>query len=141
MPQFRANCLSRHRAARPNRRRRIRRPESQIENKKRTPTPPGEKMSREKMLEVLIAEQQNTCAGCDRKYEDPLIWEIDHITPRSDGGHNGISNRALLCPPCNRIKSNQLTLSGLRSETSAASDCKPPGLTVAARHGIIAQQR
>ena len=91
-------------------------PNLKSKNKKRTPTPPGEKMSREKMLEVLIAEQQNTCAGCDRKYEDPLIWEIDHITPRSDGGHNGISNRALLCPPCNRIKSNQLTLSGLRRE-------------------------
>ena len=27
-------------------------------------------------------------------------------TPRSDGGLNHISNRILLCSPCNRAKSN-----------------------------------
>ena len=40
--------------------------------------------------------------------------ELDHNTPRSDGGINHISNRILLCSPCNRLKSNTLTLTGLR---------------------------
>ena len=37
-----------------------------------------------------------------------------HEKPRSDGGLNHISNRILLCGPCNRAKSNIYTLSGLR---------------------------
>ena len=35
---------------------------------------------------------------------------------RSDGGLNHITNRILLCGPCNRLKSNQFTLSGLRRQ-------------------------
>lgn len=38
------------------------------------------------------------------------------LVPRSDGGLNHISNRALLCGPCNRLKSNIYTLSGLRKQ-------------------------
>ena len=81
----------------------------------RTPEP-GPVLPREEMLALLIERQEGKCAGCNRKYDDPLIWEIDHITPRSDGGVNHHSNRCLLCPPCNRIKSNTLTLSGLQRE-------------------------
>ena len=51
-------------------------------------------------------------------FDDPLYLELDHNTPRSDGGLNHILNRLLLCGPCNRIKSNRLTLSGLRAENS-----------------------
>lgn len=40
--------------------------------------------------------------------------ELDHNVPRSDGGITHISNRLLLCSPCNRAKSNTLTLTGLR---------------------------
>ena len=39
--------------------------------------------------------------------------ELDHQLPRKDGGENVITNRILLCGPCNRAKSNNLTLSGL----------------------------
>ena len=56
------------------------------------------------------------CAGCDREFDDPLYLQLDHKTPRSEGGLNHISNRMLLCGPCNRIKSDRLTLSGLRAE-------------------------
>ena len=42
--------------------------------------------------------------------------ELDHNTPRSDGGINHLSNRILLCGQCNRLKSNALTLSGLGRE-------------------------
>ena len=33
-----------------------------------------------------------------------------------DGGMNHLSDRTLLCRPCNRLKSNAFTLSGLRRE-------------------------
>ena len=49
---------------------------------------------------------------------DSATLELDHNTPRSDGGLNHISNRLLLCGPCNRIKSNKLTLSVLRAENA-----------------------
>ena len=78
--------------------------------------PPGPKMSRAEMVDLLIERNGMVCAGCDREFDDPLYLELDHNTPRSDGGLNHISNRLLLCSPCNRIKSNKLTLSGLRAE-------------------------
>ena len=78
--------------------------------------PPGPKMSRAEMVALLIERNGMVCAGCDREFDDPLYLELDHNTPRSDGGLNHISNRLLLCSPCNRIKSNKLTLSGLRAE-------------------------
>ena len=51
---------------------------------------------------------------CDRKFDDPRYLELDHNAPRKDGGPNDISNRILLCGPCNRAKSHIYTLSGLR---------------------------
>ena len=78
--------------------------------------PPGPKMTRAEMVDFLIVNNGMVCQGCDRQFDDPLYLELDHNTPRSDGGLNHISNRLLLCGPCNRIKSNKLTLSGLRAE-------------------------
>ena len=84
--------------------------------KVQVPEPPAPKMSRQAMKDFLIEQNGIVCAGCDREFDDPLYLELDHNTPRSDGGVNHISNRLLLCGPCNRIKSNTLTLSGLRRE-------------------------
>ena len=86
--------------------------------KKRSKEPPGPRMTRAEMIAILIEENGIVCAGCDREFDDPLYLELDHNTPRSDGGVNHISNRLLLCGPCNRIKSNTLTLSGLRKENA-----------------------
>ena len=76
--------------------------------------PDGPRMSRAQMYEVLLSRQGVKCRGCDRKFDDPRYLELDHNTPRADGGINHISNRILLCSPCNRAKSNTYTLSGLR---------------------------
>ena len=79
---------------------------------------PGERMTRSAMKEKLIDIYGMACRGCDREFDDPLYLELDHNTPRSDGGLNHISNRVLLCGPCNRIKSNTLTLTGLRQRNN-----------------------
>ena len=84
--------------------------------KQSIPEPPGRKMSRAEMYEILLSQQGIKCQGCDRKFDDPLYLELDHNTPRADGGPNHISNRILLCSPCNRIKAHRFTLSGLREE-------------------------
>ena len=84
--------------------------------KKRKKEPQGPRQTRAEMFAILIEENGLVCEGCQREFDDPLYLEIDHNTPRSDGGVNHISNRLLLCGPCNRIKSNTLTLSGLRRE-------------------------
>ena len=88
-------------------------PPLRSKKKTRMPTPAGEAMPREQMVGRLYDQQNGKCAGCDIALPQ-RYFDLDHKLPRSDGGHNGISNRALLCGPCNRRKSNTLTLSGLR---------------------------
>ncbi len=84
--------------------------------KQSIPEPPGRKMSRAEMYDILLSQQGIKCQGCDRKFDDERYLELDHNTPRADGGPNHISNRILLCGPCNRLKSHIYTLSGLRRE-------------------------
>ena len=84
--------------------------------KQRIKEPEGPRWSRAEMYEHLIEQKGIRCQGCDRTFDDPRYLELDHNTPRSDGGLNHISNRILLCSPCNRLKSNRFTLSGLRRE-------------------------
>ena len=50
------------------------------------------------------------------KFGEPFCLGLDQETPRSDGVLNDISNRLLLRGPCNRSKSNRLTLSGLGAD-------------------------
>ena len=78
--------------------------------------PSGPKMSRSAMYKHLVDQNGPKCQGCDRVFDDPRYLDLDHNTPRSDGGLNHITNRILLCGPCNRLKSNQYTLSGLRRQ-------------------------
>lgn len=76
---------------------------------------PGPVLPRAEMLALLHERQEGQCAGCDRVYDDLRIWQIDHLNPRSGGGVNHDSNRCLLCPPCNGIKSDTMTLPALRN--------------------------
>ena len=68
------------------------------------------------MYKHLLGQHGLKCQGCNRVFDDPRYLDLDHNTPRADGGINHISNRILLCGPCNRLKSNTLTLSGLQKE-------------------------
>ena len=86
--------------------------------KERVKEPDGPKWTRAEMYEHLLDQNGPICQGCDRTFDDPRYLELDHNTPRSDGGLNHISNRVLLCGPCNKLKSNTFTLSGLRKENN-----------------------
>ena len=66
------------------------------------------------MYNHLVKQRGMKCQGCDRTFDDPRYLELDHNVPRADGGINHVTNRILLCSPCNRAKSNIYTLSGLR---------------------------
>ena len=57
----------------------------------------GPTLSRAEMVDILLEENGMACAGCDREFDDPLYLQLDHKTPRSEGGLNHISNRMLLC--------------------------------------------
>ena len=76
--------------------------------------PPGPKMTNAAMKARLVENDGMVCAGCERTFDDIRYLQLDHNTPRSQGGLNHISNRMLLCGPCNLAKSNTLTLEGLR---------------------------
>lgn len=48
--------------------------------------------------------KSNSCRACGRK--DKLT--VDHIFPLSEGGSNKISNKQILCDPCNGRKESKL---------------------------------
>ena len=71
---------------------------------------------RDEMMRILVDKWGLVCWGCG--FEPPTIdfLELDHNTPASSGGSNELHNRAPLCGPCNRRKSNTKTLEGLRRD-------------------------
>ena len=84
--------------------------------KKRIDEPKDEHLSDASKRKYLLEQYGSKCQGCDREFDDDRYLEMDHNTPLSDGGWNHIKNRILLCGPCNKLKSNKYTLSGLRAE-------------------------
>ncbi len=82
---------------------------------------PWQRLRHSEMRGILQRAQANTpgtrvvCAGCGRELEEPFM-ELDHVTPKKDNGENYITNRILLCGPCNGKKKADRTLSGLHRE-------------------------
>ena len=88
------------------------------------PVADWEKLTHKQMVRVLAQAQESSdgviCAGCGRVLEVEFM-QLDHISPKTDGGANHILNRVLLCGPCNRRKRNRLTLSGLVADNRKKS--------------------
>lgn len=86
--------------------------------KVKRPVQPWEKMSHKQIFNVLVKAQRRgdgglvVCAGCGRELEKEFM-ELDHINPKVGRGVNNISNRILLCAPCNGYKGSELNLYGL----------------------------
>ena len=64
--------------------------------------------------ERLIISDGQRCQGCGWEPPYPDYLQVDHKKPRSLGGVDEMDNFVLLCDPCNRFKSNKLTLAELR---------------------------
>ena len=83
------------------------------------PTEPWQQLSNALMRCILNVAQQRGglvgCAGCGRLLE-PDFFHLDHISPKSQGGENYITNRILICAPCNSRKSDTKTLKGLQND-------------------------
>ena len=63
----------------------------------------------------LLADIGAFCQGCGRDYAfDTRVLEVDHVSPKSDGGTDAYDNLTLLCPPCNKEKRDRMTLTGLQ---------------------------
>ena len=95
-------------------------PTFELRLQRQRPVERWQKLSHEEMRKILIDAQTSAtglvdCAGCGRSLE-PAFMELDHINPRAQGGENYITNRILLCGPCNRRKSASLTIIGLQQE-------------------------
>ena len=78
-------------------------------------------MTRAAMLDILTAQWGIRCWGCG--FEPPSVefLDLDHILPASEGGSNELENRAPLCGPCNKRKSNTMTLTALRRDNRQAN--------------------
>ena len=78
---------------------------------------PWQRLSNREIRNILAVAQAVDglvgCAGCGRALEREFM-QLDHIQPKSDGGDNHITNRVLLCSPCNSEKSNDKTMPGLQ---------------------------
>ena len=55
---------------------------------------------------LLLEEQGNKCPYCCKDVAS-TGFHIDHVIPVSLGGHHEDSNMQILCPTCNRMKSNK----------------------------------
>ena len=79
-------------------------------------TPPERLHTHAEMKDILIRKFGTACWGCGFDNRDERYLQLDHISPKTDGGANSIDNRALLCQPCNVFKGNRKSLSELRRE-------------------------
>ena len=80
----------------------------------------GPTLGRAELVDIPIEENGMVCAGCDRKFDDPLYLQLDHKTPRSEGGLNHISNRLLLCGPFNASRATSSRSAGSAPRTRSA---------------------
>ncbi len=89
-----------------------------LELREQYPKERWQTLSHKEMRDILVEAQTSAatghvnCAGCGISLPAEY-FELDHINPRAEGGENWITNRVLLCSPCNRIKSADLTIRGL----------------------------
>jgi len=59
------------------------------------------------------------CLRCGIFHKNPWFFDIDHITPKSQGGSNHHSNKQCLCPTCHRLKT--LAIDGTQPSQSFKS--------------------
>ena len=96
-----------------------------LELRRRRTLQPWQKMKDKEMRAILEEAQALSddpraivCPACGRAPE-PEFMQLDHLTPKKDGGEDFLNNRILMCGPCNRRKKDRLTYSGIVKENKA----------------------
>ena len=84
--------------------------------------PAWQRMTKAEMVRTLAEAQRGdagvvVCVGCGVELA-ARYFELDHREPKGIGGEDWITNRVLLCGPCNGRKSHRFTLAGLRADNS-----------------------
>lgn len=60
-----------------------------------------------KRITYLLKKLEGKCNFCELHFKEEDMWEIDHIIPKSLGGHNGHHNLQLLHRHCHDIKTRE----------------------------------
>ena len=79
----------------------------------------GRRIPIREVRERLIIRDGQRCQGCGWEPHQPDYLQVDHNKPKTLKGSDEMDNLALLCDPCNRKKSNKLTLNELRMSRAA----------------------
>ena len=87
-----------------------------------SPKPTGRRIPIREVRERLIVRDGLRCQGCGWEPHQVDYLQVDHNRPKTLGGKDEMDNYALLCDPCNRKKSNKLTLWELRQERASDGD-------------------
>ena len=87
-----------------------------------SPKPNARRISVREARELLIVRDGLRCQGCGWEPNHADYLQVDHNKPRSLKGTDEMDNLALLCDPCNRKKSNKLTIHELRQARAADED-------------------
>ena len=90
-------------------------PELVLESSKRN----ARKIPVQEARRLLIERDGKRCQGCGWEPPYPDYLQVDHKKPKTLKGKDDMTNYALLCDPCNRKKSNKLTLTELRQARAA----------------------
>jgi 5-methylcytosine-specific restriction endonuclease McrA len=80
------------------------------------------------------------CKKCRRDFTSLDDLEVDHIYPRSRGGVDSPRNLRLLCPRCNRKKSNTVKRKGTTVKRKASA-VKRKSSTVKTRRSTVQRKR
>ena len=86
-------------------------PELILESSKRN----ARKIPVQEARRLLIERDGKRCQGCGWEPPYPDYLQVDHKKPKTLKGKDDMTNYALLCTPCNRKKSNKLTLRELQN--------------------------
>ena len=54
--------------------------------------------------QAVIARDMGLCQPCQREGRVTPFAEVDHITPKHQGGENTVANAECVCKPCHRRK-------------------------------------
>ena len=79
----------------------------------------GRRIPIREVRDKLIVRDGQRCQGCGWVPHQVDYLQVDHNQPRSLEGTDEMDNLALLCEPCNRKKSNKLTLHELRLDRAS----------------------